>query len=73
MWQAGNSVKNLISNPKPDLQNINIHLNFDENPLTFTQSIIRKLKYGWTDLQQMDGYTEDQQVTIILLHCHMMG
>ena len=25
-----------ISNPKPDLQNINAHTNFGENPLKFT-------------------------------------
>ena len=34
-----------ISNPKPDLLNVNAHSN-DENPLLFTQVIIRKQKYG---------------------------
>ena len=46
--RADNSVKiygNLpISNPKPDLQNINAHTKFGENPLMFTQVIIRKRK-----------------------------
>ena len=29
-----------ISNPKPDLHNINAHTKFGENPLMFTQVII---------------------------------
>ena len=37
-----------ISNPKPDLFNINIHTKFYENPLTFTLVIVRKRKYGQT-------------------------
>ena len=48
--RADNSVKiwrNLpISNPNPDLHKINAHTKFDVNPLTFTQVIIRKRKYG---------------------------
>ena len=36
VWQADSSVKNLlnlpISNPKPDLHNINAHTKFGENP-----------------------------------------
>ena len=48
--QADTSVKiwrNLpISNPKPDLLNVNAYSKFDENPLLFTQVIIRKRKYG---------------------------
>ena len=47
--RADNSVKtwrNLpISNPKPDLYNINAHTKFVENPLMFTHIIIRKRKY----------------------------
>ena len=31
-----------ISNPKPDLHNINAQMKFGENPLTFTQIIIHK-------------------------------
>ena len=46
MSRADNSVKiqrNLpISNPKPDIHNINAHTRFGENPLTFTQGIIWK-------------------------------
>ena len=44
--RADNSVtiwRNLpISNPKPDFHNINAHTKFGENPLMFTQVIIRK-------------------------------
>ena len=47
--RADNSVKiwrNLpISNPKPDLLNVNAHSKFDENPLLFTKVIIWKQKY----------------------------
>ena len=58
--RADNSVKiwrNLpISNPKPDLHNINAHTKFGENPLMFTQVIIRKRKTdGWTDGRQAHG------------------
>ena len=48
--RADNSVNILrnvpISNPKPDLFNVNAYSKFDENPLLFTQVIIRKRKYG---------------------------
>ena len=48
--RADNSVnilRNLpISNPKPDLLNVNAYSKFDENPLLFTQVIIWKRKYG---------------------------
>ena len=48
--RADNSVKicrNLsISNPKPDLLNVNAYSKFGENPLLFTQVIVRKRKYG---------------------------
>ena len=50
MSQADNSVKiwrNLpFSNPKPDLLNVNAYNKFGENPLLFTQVIVRKWKYG---------------------------
>ena len=50
MSRADNSVKigqNLpISNPKPDLLNVNAYNKFGENPLLFTQVIVRKQKYG---------------------------
>ena len=50
MSQADTSVKiwqNLpISNPKPDLLNVNAYSKFGENPLLFTQVIVRKQKYG---------------------------
>ena len=46
--RADNSVKNRrnlpISNPKPDLHNINAHTKFGENPLMFTYVIIRNRK-----------------------------
>ena len=58
MSQADNSVKiwrNLpISNPKPDLYNINAHTKFGENPLMFTLSYQPETKYGRT----MDGLTD---------------
>ena len=42
-----NILRNLpISNPKPDLLNVNAYSKFDENPLLLTQVIIRKRKYG---------------------------
>ena len=48
--RADNSVnilRNLpVSNPKPDLLNVNAYSKFDENRLLFTQVIIRKRKYG---------------------------
>ena len=48
--RADNSVKiwrNLpISNPKPELLNVNANSKFGENPLLFTQVIVRKWKYG---------------------------
>ena len=43
--RADNYAKNWrnlpINNPKPDLHNINAHIKFAENPLMFTQVIIR--------------------------------
>ena len=48
--RADNSVKiwrNLpISNRKPDLLNVNTYSKSGENPLLFTQVIVRKRKYG---------------------------
>ena len=47
---ADNSVKILrnlpISNPKPDLLNVNAYSKFGENFLLFSQVIVRKQKYG---------------------------
>ena len=78
--RADNSLKNWrnlpISNPKPDLHNINAHTKFGENPLMFTQVIIRK-RNGWTDVQQMDRQmdrlTDDQSETIIPRHYCVVG
>ena len=48
--RADNSVKirqNFpISNPKPDLLNVNAYNKFGENPLLFTEVIFQKRKYG---------------------------
>ena len=48
--RADNSVRiwrNLpISNPKPDLVNVNAYSKFGENRLLFTEVIVRKRKYG---------------------------
>ena len=42
-----NILRNLpISNPKPDLLNVNAYSKFDENPLLFTEFRIQKRKYG---------------------------
>ena len=38
-----------FSNPKPDLHNTNAHVTFGENLPIFTQVIVWKKKYGWTD------------------------
>ena len=71
--RAGNSIRiwqNLpISNPKPDLHNINAHTKFGENPLMFTQVIIQKRK---TD-GQTDRHTDDQHETIIPRHYCVAG
>ena len=40
-----------ISNPKPDLHNINAPIKFGKNQLIFNQFIIQKPKYGWTEHQ----------------------
>ena len=57
---ADNSVKiwrNLpISNPKPDLHNINAYTKFGENPFMFTQVIIQKRK--------MDGRTDTRTTNV---------
>ena len=57
MSRAYNSVKNWqnlpISNPKPDLYNINPNTKFGENPLTFTSVIIRKWNFGHIAGRQM--------------------
>ena len=86
VYQADNSVKNWrnlpIINPKPDLHNINAHTKFGENPLMFTQVIIRKQKTdGRTDGQaydglthrQTDGHSDDQSETIIPCHYCVEG
>ena len=71
--QADNSVKIWqilpISNPKPDLHNINAHTKFVESPLMFTQVIIRKRKMDrQTDVRQTDGHIDVQRETIIPCH-----
>ena len=65
MSQADDSVKiwwNLpISNPKPDLHNINAHTKFGENPLKFTQVIIHKQNTDrWTDRRTYNWWTDGQ-------------
>ena len=78
MSRADNSVKiweNLpISNPKPDIHNINAHTKFGENPLMFTQVIIRKQN---TDVRMSDGWTDRhtdvQRETIITHHYCVAG
>ena len=67
-----------ISNPKPDLHNINAHTKFGENPLMFTQVIIRKRKTdGQADIRRTDRQTDElmdhQRETIIPRHCCVAG
>ena len=78
VFRADNSVKNWrnlpISNPKPDLHNINAYTKFGENPLMFTQVIIRKRKTdGRTGVRRTDGLTDDQRETIIPRHYCVVG
>ena len=60
--RADNSVniwRNLpISNPKPDLLNVTAHTKFGENPLMFTQVIIRKRKKDGPDLLNVNAYSK---------------
>ena len=63
--RADNSVKIQrilpISNPKPDIYNINAHTKFGENPLMLTQVIIQKRKNGRRTHERMiDGRTDGQ-------------
>ena len=71
--RAGNSVKNWrnlsISNPKPDLHNINAHTKFGENPLMFTYH--PETKNGRTD--KTDGLADNQCETIIPRHYCVAG
>ena len=73
MPRADNSVKiwwNLpISNPKPDVHNINAHTKFGENPVCCLLVIIWKWNTeGRTDIRQMDRHTDAQCETIIPCH-----
>ena len=57
-----------ISNPKPDIHNINAHTKFGENPLMFTQVIIRKQKSDGRMDGRTDRHTDVQRETIIPRH-----
>ena len=63
MLRADNFVKiwrNLpISNPKPDLHDINAHTKFGENPLMFTR-YHSETRNGWMDVRLTDGQTFSQ-------------
>ena len=69
--RADNSFKiwrNLpISNPKPEIRNINAHTKFGENPLMFTW--YPETKYGRTT----DGRTHLQHETIISSRYRVAG
>ena len=57
-----------------DLYNINAHTKFGENPLMFTQVIIRKQKTDGRRMDGlMDGLTDDQRETIIPRHYCVAG
>ena len=63
-----------ISNPKPDLHNINAHTKFGENPLMFTQVIIRTWKLGVSQENNSLKFDEicplalPNQISTILMH-----
>ena len=71
MLLTDNSVKiwqNLpISNPKPDLHNINAHTKFGENPLMVTQVIIRKRKTDRRADVHTEGWAQDYSNSNIFL------
>ena len=74
MWWADNSVKNWqnfpISNPKPELHNINAHTKFGQNPLVFIQVTIWKWNTdGHMYDSRMDGLTHTHP-TWNIIHCH---
>ena len=73
--RADNSVKNWrnlpISNPKPDLHNINAQTEFGANPLMFTETKNRRMDELMDG--QMDGHTDDQCETIIPCHNCVAG
>ena len=57
-----------------NLHNINAHTKFSENPLMFTQVIIRKRKMdGQTDVRRTDGLADNQRETIIPHHYCVAG
>ena len=61
------------SNSKPDLHCVNAQTKFGENPLIFTQVVIRKRKTkqtkdGRTDVLQTDGQTDVQHETTLPGH-----
>ena len=68
--RADNSVKILrnlpISNPKPDLHNINAHTKFSENPLMITRKRnTDRRTYDWLTDGRMDRLVDVQRETII--------
>ena len=66
--------KVVISNPKPELHNINAHTKFSENPLMFTQVIIWKRNAdGPTYERRADRHTDVQCETIIPCHYCVAG
>ena len=77
--RADNSIKiwrNLpISNLKPDLYNINAHTKFGENPLMFTNVIIRKQNTNGCRLTGLwtDRHTDVQRETTTPSHYHVVG
>ena len=62
MWRAGNSIKNwwnlVISNPKPDLHNINAHTNLVKIHWCLHKLSSWKEIYRWTEGHMTDGRTE---------------
>ena len=77
MSQANNSVRNWrklsISNPKPDLHNINALTKFGENPWNLLKLLsANKITDGGTD-GRTHGHTDDERETIIPRHYRASG
>ena len=72
VWQPDYWQNLPISNPKPDLQNINAHTKFGGNPLKFTQVIITIWMDGHMDNQpdnwHVAGYKKGEHQLLCFQH-----
>ena len=74
--RADNSIKNWwnlpISNPKPDLHNINAHTKFGKKSIDIYWSYHLETKIQMYD-RQMEVHTDNQCESIIARHYHAAG